>query len=93
MFLDDEGWKANTPDEILEGQALYPGVMCIWDSFVMLGEGRDFTQMGTPLPIKYRDIRDEAERCDWPFKPEAERLIRMLDREYLMAAAERQKQE
>lgn len=45
--------------------------------------------MGSPLPIKYRDIRDEAERCEWPFKDETERLIRMLDREFLSIASER----
>lgn len=87
MFLTDDGWKANAPDEITEGYAIYPGLVPIWESFIALGEGRDFSQMGTPLPIKYRDLRDEAERCEWPFKDETEKLIRMLDREYLAAAA------
>jgi hypothetical protein len=42
---------------------------------------------GAPLPIKYRDMRDEIDRCPWEDKEEAEMLLAMLDDEFLQLAA------
>lgn len=54
-----------------------------------LSRGRPCTALGSPLPIPYRDLRDELQACSWPDKAQAERWITALDDEF-MRLAERQ---
>jgi hypothetical protein len=48
--------------------------------FARLHRGRDYTGMGDALPLKFRDIRDAADRCicDLP-KPAIENLFEAMD--------------
>lgn len=55
-------WGERTPRVIWDGCFLYPDAVPIWLSFQRLCRGRNYAQTGHPLPLKYRDIRDEAAR-------------------------------
>lgn len=56
----------------------------IFLSFMRLSRGRDTGLQGEPRALKYRDIRDESERCvcDVP-APIVEQLLTVLDDAYL----------
>lgn len=90
-FIREDGWAEKTPDVILDGCALYPGLIPVWRAFVRLSKGRDHSMMGLPLPIKYRDMSDEVQRCAWPDKEELEELLRAMDDEFLELANEHAK--
>lgn len=66
-----------------------PAVVCIWESFSRLARGRDYTAFGDAMPIKYRDLLDEVERCDWPDKAQAENFLCALDDKFLAMARAR----
>ena len=70
-----------------------PAVVCVWGSFARLARGRDFTAFGDPLPIKYRDMLSEIERCEWPDKSQAEQLLCALDDKYLALSREKAERE
>lgn len=46
--------------------------------------------MGSPLPISYRDMVDEVERCAWPVKSQVEGWLTALDDEFLALAAKKE---
>lgn len=65
---------------MLDGCFLLPPLYGIWKSFQRLSRGRDYSSMGPPMPLKYRDIRDEAERCICELPPlTIETLLTTLD--------------
>lgn len=51
------------PPEVREGFYVLPGALPVWRAFKRLSRGRPISFMGAPLPLAYRDIRDEAARC------------------------------
>jgi hypothetical protein len=91
-FVDEttgefEEW---TPPEIIEGHALVPACMPLWKAFGRLSRGRAYAVMnGQPLPLTYRDIRDECERCGWPDQPEAEDIIAAMDALFMRISSDK----
>jgi hypothetical protein len=83
MWNLQDGWKKGTPEIIREGIAVMPGLNPIVRSFNRLSRGRDYTMMGSPLPTKYRDMRDEIERLKWGDDDEAEFLLTRMDDEFM----------
>lgn len=62
----------------------------MWNAFCRLSRGRAFlSNTGQPLPLTYRDIRDEVERTDWPDKMQAEEVIAEMDSVYLEIASKK----
>lgn len=67
----------NPPREIRDGSWLFPAAEPFEASFYLLSRGRDWSPFsGHPMPLKYRDVRDEAERCVCPLP--AARIERLL---------------
>lgn len=76
-----DGWRKNTPAVVLAGCFLYPPLIPLWNAFARLARGRDYNLMsGDPMPLKYRDMRDAAERCNCSLPVETvEELLITLD--------------
>jgi hypothetical protein len=87
VFTEDDGsWHPRTPLELRDGATLWFGCVPIWNAFNRLSRGRDYTSMGGPLPIKYRDLMDEVRRIKWRDDEEAESLIVAIDDVFLSIA-------
>ncbi len=62
-FIDSNGqWISQAPETVRWGCFVFPGLVPVWRSFKRLSVTRMHTLMGRPLPLQYRDIRDEAAR-------------------------------
>lgn len=86
MCATADDWRPNTPAVVLEGCFLYPELAGLWRSFERLSRGRMLNFMGQPLPLQYRDVRDEAarSRCKLP-SDTVEDLLTLLDDVFLQA--------
>lgn len=87
MFICDDGWKPNTPVDLIEGAGLMPGLRPLWDVFTQLARGRGYTAFGTPLPISYSDLEHGVSRLGDCDPDEARVLLSALDDVYLGIAS------
>lgn len=78
----------SVPAEVYDGFFVLPGAMPVWRSFRRLSRGRPIAAFGAPLPIAYRDIRDEAARCACDINPDViEDILTTLDDLFLELCA------
>lgn len=81
--MDSEGFTPEAPDVLLNQSWVYAPLLPVWASFQRLSRGRQFSSMGFPMPITYRDMLDECSRCPWPDKTQLEKWLTALDDEFL----------
>lgn len=88
-FTGREGFTEAAPKILVDHSWIYGPLQPVWDSFARLSRGRNYSGMGSPLPLTYRDIVDEVARCPWPHKGQLERWLIALDDEFLSLMAKK----
>lgn len=88
--MNEEGFTDDAPETLLKHSWIYPALIPVWVSFQRLSRGRPYSMMGGALPIPYRDLADELQRCPWPDKEQLERWLIALDDTLLEHAAKQQ---
>lgn len=69
---------------ISDGAHVLPAAVPIWNAFSRLSRGRDYTAMGVPLPLRWRDILDaSAKYCKGFDSTFAEDMLATMDDIYL----------
>ena len=89
MMATDASWLPATPDVVLRGCFMFPQVVPVYRSFLRLSRGRPVSSFGHALPLPYRDVRDEAARCEYEPVDHCETLITECDDALLKHYAEK----
>lgn len=85
--MTDWGFSEEASATLTEWSWVYAPLIPVWGSFQRLSRGRPYSGMGQPMPIPYRDLADELQRCSWPHKAQLERWLIAMDDEFLELAA------